>query len=29
MRASVYNAMSIEGVKELAKFMAEFQRKNG
>ena len=29
MRASVYNAMSIEGAKELAKFMAEFQKKNG
>ncbi|MEN9562810.1 MAG: hypothetical protein RIR73_1054, partial [Chloroflexota bacterium] len=24
-----YNAMSIEGAKELAKFMAEFQKKNG
>jgi phosphoserine aminotransferase len=29
MRASVYNAMSIEGANELSKFMAEFQRKNG
>lgn len=29
MRASVYNAMSIEGAKELSKFMAEFQKKNG
>lgn len=29
MRASVYNAMTIEGAQELGKFMAEFQRKNG
>jgi phosphoserine aminotransferase len=29
MRASVYNAMSLEGAQELAKFMKEFQRKNG
>jgi phosphoserine aminotransferase len=29
MRASVYNAMSIEGAKELSKFMADFQKKNG
>ena len=29
MRASVYNAMTIDGAKELAKFMAEFQRKHG
>lgn len=29
MRASVYNAMTVEGANELAKFMAEFQKKNG
>ncbi|HNN14698.1 MAG TPA: aminotransferase class V-fold PLP-dependent enzyme, partial [Anaerolineales bacterium] len=29
MRASVYNAMSLEGAKELAKFMADFQKRNG
>lgn len=29
MRASVYNAMTVEGTQELGKFMKEFQRKNG
>jgi phosphoserine aminotransferase len=29
MRASIYNAMTIEGTQALANFMAEFQRKNG
>lgn len=29
MRASVYNAMSVQGAKELANFMGDFQRKNG
>jgi phosphoserine aminotransferase len=29
MRASIYNAMSVEGAQALANFMAEFQRKNG
>lgn len=29
MRASVYNAMTIEGTQELVKFMQEFQKKNG
>jgi phosphoserine aminotransferase len=29
MRASVYNAMTVEGAEELVKFMKEFQRKNG
>jgi len=29
MRASVYNAMSLEGCQALANFMAEFQKKNG
>ena len=29
IRASVYNAMSLEGCETLAGFMAEFQRKNG
>ncbi|MCB1801888.1 MAG: 3-phosphoserine/phosphohydroxythreonine transaminase [Gammaproteobacteria bacterium] len=29
MRASIYNAMSEEGVKALIDFMAEFERKNG
>jgi phosphoserine aminotransferase len=29
MRASVYNAMTVEGAKELGKFMKEFQRRNG
>lgn len=29
MRASTYNAMTLEGAQELAKFMKEFQRKNG
>lgn len=29
MRASVYNAMTVEGAQELSKFMKEFQRKNG
>jgi phosphoserine aminotransferase len=29
MRASIYNAMSVEGAEELVKFMKEFQRKNG
>jgi phosphoserine aminotransferase len=28
MRASIYNAMSIDGVKKLAKFLKEFQEKN-
>ena len=28
-RASIYNAMPLEGVAELAKFMQEFERKNG
>ena len=29
IRASIYNAMSVEGTQALADFMAEFQRKNG
>ena len=29
MRASLYNALSIESVQELVKFMNEFQKKNG
>ena len=29
IRASVYNAMTIQGAEELVKFMKEFQRKNG
>jgi phosphoserine aminotransferase len=29
MRASLYNAMTIEGAQELAKFMREFQKKHG
>ena len=28
-RASVYNAMPVEGAKALADFMGEFARKNG
>ncbi|MBO6137050.1 MAG: 3-phosphoserine/phosphohydroxythreonine transaminase [Lachnospiraceae bacterium] len=29
MRASIYNAMPIEGVKELVKFMTDFEKKRG
>lgn len=29
IRASLYNAMTVEGAQELVKFMKEFQRKNG
>jgi phosphoserine aminotransferase len=29
MRASIYNAMSIEGAEALVQFMKEFQKKNG
>ena len=29
MRASIYNAMPIEGVRQLVKFMKEFERKHG
>jgi phosphoserine aminotransferase len=29
IRASLYNAMTVEGAEELVKFMKEFQRKNG
>ena len=29
MRASIYNAMPIEGVKKLVEFMAKFERENG
>ena len=29
MRASIYNAMPIEGIKELVKFMQAFEKKNG
>lgn len=29
MRASIYNAMTVEGAQALANFMAEFQKKNG
>jgi phosphoserine aminotransferase len=28
MRASIYNAMSIEGIEALVKFMQDFQAKN-
>ena len=28
MRASIYNAMPLEGVEELVKFMAEFEKNN-
>ena len=28
MRASIYNAMSIEGVQQLARFLKEFQENN-
>ena len=28
MRASIYNAMPLEGVKKLASFLAEFKQKN-
>jgi len=29
MRASIYNAMSVEGAEALVQFMKEFQKKNG
>ena len=29
MRASIYNAMPVDGVKSLVNFMKEFERKNG
>lgn len=29
MRASIYNAMTVQGAQELVKFMKEFQKKNG
>jgi phosphoserine aminotransferase len=29
MRASIYNAMPVEGVQTLVTFMREFERKNG
>ena len=29
MRASIYNAMPIEGVQALVDYMHEFERKNG
>lgn len=29
MRASIYNAMTVEGAQELVKFMKDFQKKNG
>ena len=29
MRASIYNAMPVEGVRRLVEFMKEFERKNG
>jgi len=29
MRASIYNAMTIEGAEALVQFMKEFQKKNG
>jgi phosphoserine aminotransferase len=29
LRASLYNAMTLEGCKALREFMKEFQRKNG
>jgi len=28
MRASIYNAMPVEGIEALVEFMAEFERKN-
>ncbi|MCI6819831.1 MAG: 3-phosphoserine/phosphohydroxythreonine transaminase, partial [Campylobacter sp.] len=29
LRASIYNAVSLENVKTLVSFMSEFERKNG
>jgi phosphoserine aminotransferase len=29
MRASIYNAMPLEGVQALVEFMAEFERRHG
>jgi phosphoserine aminotransferase len=29
IRASIYNAMPIEGVQTLAEYMREFEKKNG
>jgi phosphoserine aminotransferase len=29
MRASLYNAMTVEGAQALVNFMKEFQKKNG
>jgi phosphoserine aminotransferase len=29
IRASIYNAMTVEGAETLVQFMKEFQRKNG
>jgi phosphoserine aminotransferase len=29
MRASIYNAMPVEGVQTLVTFMRDFERKNG
>jgi phosphoserine aminotransferase len=29
MRASIYNAVTVEGAQALVDFMKEFQRKNG
>lgn len=29
MRASIYNAMPVEGVQRLAEIMTQFQKKNG
>jgi phosphoserine aminotransferase len=29
MRASIYNAMTVEGAEALVQFMKEFQKKNG
>ncbi|HRQ23173.1 MAG TPA: 3-phosphoserine/phosphohydroxythreonine transaminase, partial [Anaerolineales bacterium] len=29
MRASIYNAMTVEGTQVLVQFMKEFQKKNG
>jgi phosphoserine aminotransferase len=29
MRASIYNAVPLQGAEELAKFMKEFQKKHG
>jgi phosphoserine aminotransferase len=29
MRASIYNAMTVEGAQALVDFMAEFQKKHG